>query len=186
MLVSVRVCVGVKVLCEWGVLDVNSESTIGEVFHGINTGQVESHNRFHLPEQYTDSLYFLLKEYDETNSVDDLKGTPSRRLLGNEQFRFMDEAMEANPELTSRQLHGMVTDEHHFQQDNNSQHTSRWAKAYFDEKKVHHSPHQYLPHCHQHQQQPFLWYSLKQYPHTTTSLFNSTPHTATSIFGGTP
>ena len=113
MLVSVRVCVGVKVLCEWGVLDVNSESTIGEAFHGISTGQVESPNRFHLPEQYTDSLYFLLKKYDETNSVADLKGTPRRRLLGNEQFRFMDEAMEANPELTSRQLHGMVTDEHH-------------------------------------------------------------------------
>ena len=66
-----------------------------------------------LPEQYADSLYFLLKKYDETNSVAGLKGTPRRRLLGNEQFRFMDEAMEANPELTSKQLHGMVTDEHH-------------------------------------------------------------------------
>jgi len=113
MLVSVHVCVAVKVLCEWGVLDVNSESTIGEVFHGISTGQVESPNRFHLPEQYADSLYFLLNRYDKANSVADLKRTPRRRLLGNEQFRFMDEVMEANPELTSRQLHGMVTDEHH-------------------------------------------------------------------------
>ena len=34
-------------------------------------------------------------------------------------------------------------DEHHFQQDNNSQHTSRWAKAYFDEKKD--SLHWYFP-----------------------------------------
>jgi len=98
---------------KWGVLDVNSESTIGEDLHRISTGQVESPNRFHLPEQYADSLYFLLKKYDETNSVADLKGTPRRRLLGNEQFRFMDEAMEASPELTSRQLEGMVTDEHH-------------------------------------------------------------------------
>ena len=56
------------------------------------------------------SLYFLLKKYDQTNSVADLKRAPRGRLLGNEQFRFMDEAMEANPELTSRQLHGMVTE----------------------------------------------------------------------------
>ena len=63
MLVSVHACVGVKVLREWGVLDVNSELTIGEVFHGISTGQVESPDRFHLPEQYADSLYFLLKKY---------------------------------------------------------------------------------------------------------------------------
>ena len=31
MLISVQVCIGVKVLREWEVLDVNSESTIGEV-----------------------------------------------------------------------------------------------------------------------------------------------------------
>ena len=56
------------------------------------------------------SSYFLLKKYDEINSVADLKRTPRRRLLGNEQIRFIDEAMEANPELTSRQLHGVVTE----------------------------------------------------------------------------
>ena len=56
------------------------------------------------------SLYFLLKKYNQTCSVADLKRTPRRRLLTDEHFRFMDEAMEANPELTSRQLHGMVAD----------------------------------------------------------------------------
>jgi len=55
MLVFVQVCVGIKVFCEHGVLDVNSESTIGEVFHRISTGQVESPDGFRLPEQYADS-----------------------------------------------------------------------------------------------------------------------------------
>jgi len=50
MLGSVQVCVGVKVICEQGVLDVNSELTIGEVFHGFSTGQVESPVGFRLPE----------------------------------------------------------------------------------------------------------------------------------------
>ena len=34
---------------------MNSESTIGEVFHGISTGQVEVSDGFRLPEQYADS-----------------------------------------------------------------------------------------------------------------------------------
>ena len=42
MLVSVQVCAGVKVLCEWGIFAVNSDSTVGEVFHGLSTGQIES------------------------------------------------------------------------------------------------------------------------------------------------
>ena len=56
------------------------------------------------------SLCFLLKKYNETSSVADLKRTPRRRLLTDERFRFIDETMEANPELTSRQLHGMVAE----------------------------------------------------------------------------
>ncbi len=54
------------------------------------------------------SLYFLLKKYGETNSIADRKRAPRRRLLRNEHFVFIDEAMEENPELTSRQLHDMV------------------------------------------------------------------------------
>ena len=45
-----------KVLREWGVVAVNGDSTIGEVFHGLSTGQIESADRFHLPRQYTNSL----------------------------------------------------------------------------------------------------------------------------------
>ena len=50
--------------------------------------------------------------YNQTCSVADLKRTPRRRLLTDEHFRFMDEAMEANLELTctSQQLHGMVAE----------------------------------------------------------------------------
>ena len=43
------------------------------------------------------SLYFLLKKYDQTSSVADRKRAPRRRLLKNEHFWFMDEAMEAKP-----------------------------------------------------------------------------------------
>ena len=56
------------------------------------------------------SLYYLLNKYNETSSVADLTKTPTRRLLTDEHFRFIDETMEANPELTSRQLHGMVAE----------------------------------------------------------------------------
>ena len=55
MLVSVQVCAGVTVLREWGILAVNGDSTFGEVFHGLSTGQIESADGFHLPEQYADS-----------------------------------------------------------------------------------------------------------------------------------
>ena len=56
------------------------------------------------------SLYYLLKKHNETSSVADLTRTPRRRLLTDEHFRFIDETMEANLELTSRQLHGMVAE----------------------------------------------------------------------------
>ena len=54
MLVSVQVWAGVKALREWEILNVNSDSTVGEVFHGLSTGQIESADGFHLPEQYAD------------------------------------------------------------------------------------------------------------------------------------
>ena len=49
MLVSVQVCAGLKVLREWEVLAENSDSTIGEVFHGLSTGQIESADGFCRP-----------------------------------------------------------------------------------------------------------------------------------------
>ena len=51
-----------------------------------------------------------VKKVQQTCSVADLNGTPGRRLLKDKYFRFMDEAMKANLELTSRQLHGMVAE----------------------------------------------------------------------------
>ena len=54
MLVYAQICAGIQVLREWGVLAVNGGSTVGEVFHGLSTGQIESANGFCLPQQYAD------------------------------------------------------------------------------------------------------------------------------------
>ena len=58
------------------------------------------------------SLYCLLEKYHQTKSIADRKRAPRRRQLSNEHFQFIDEAMEANRELTSRQLHGMVVEKY--------------------------------------------------------------------------
>ena len=55
MLLSVQFCAGVKVLRDWGVVAVNGDSTVSEVFHGVSSGQIESADGFHLPKQYADS-----------------------------------------------------------------------------------------------------------------------------------
>ena len=54
MLVSAQVCSGVKVIRDWGVLSINSDSTLGHVFPGICTGQLDSPDSFRLEEQYAD------------------------------------------------------------------------------------------------------------------------------------
>ena len=54
------------------------------------------------------SLYVLLKNYQQTSSIADRKKEPRRRLLGVQHFQFVDEALEGNNQLTSRQLHGML------------------------------------------------------------------------------
>ena len=41
-------------LRDWDVLSVNSDSTVGDVFHGICTGQLDSPDGLHLEEQYAD------------------------------------------------------------------------------------------------------------------------------------
>ena len=38
ILVSVKVCVGAKVLSDWGILSVNGDANISEVFQGLCTG----------------------------------------------------------------------------------------------------------------------------------------------------
>ena len=54
MLVSVQICLEIKVLRDWGVLDVNGESTVGELFHGLSTGECESAEGFRLDFAYAD------------------------------------------------------------------------------------------------------------------------------------
>ena len=50
---SVQVCAvtNVKVLRDWGILSVNSNSTLDDVFYGICTGQLDSSDGFYLKEQ---------------------------------------------------------------------------------------------------------------------------------------
>jgi len=55
---------------------------------------------------------FLLKKYQQTKSIGDRKRAQRRRQLSNEHFQFIDEAMEADRELTFRQLHSMVVKEY--------------------------------------------------------------------------
>ena len=55
MLVSVHLCAGAKVLRDWGIVDINSDSTVSEVFHGLTTGWIESADGFRHPEQYANS-----------------------------------------------------------------------------------------------------------------------------------
>ena len=55
MLLSVQFCTGAKVLWDWGIVSVNGESTVSEVFHGVSSGLIESADGFRLPEQYADS-----------------------------------------------------------------------------------------------------------------------------------
>ena len=51
------------------------------------------------------SLYILLKKYQQTSSIADRKKEPRRSV---QHFQFVDEALEGNNELTSRQLHSML------------------------------------------------------------------------------
>ena len=54
MLVSAQVCVGVKVIRDWGDVEVNGESTVGALFHGLITGECESEEGFRLETTYVD------------------------------------------------------------------------------------------------------------------------------------
>ena len=56
------------------------------------------------------SLYALVKKYDATNLVDDLERKPRRSLLDACHYRFIDETMTEDNELTSRQLLVLFTD----------------------------------------------------------------------------
>ena len=53
-IVSVQVSSGAKVIRNWGVLSVNSDSTLGYLFHAISTGQLDAHDGFRLEEQHAE------------------------------------------------------------------------------------------------------------------------------------
>ena len=55
ILISAQVCAGAKVLRNWGILPVNGECLISELFHGLCTGQIESADGFRLPDEFANS-----------------------------------------------------------------------------------------------------------------------------------
>ena len=57
ILISVQVCAGAKVLRDWGILSVNGECIISEVFQGLCTGKIESTEGFRLPDEYANSPF---------------------------------------------------------------------------------------------------------------------------------
>ena len=54
MLVSIQVCVGAKVIRDWGIVAASDDSTLLGVFHALSSGQLESADGFRLSEQYAD------------------------------------------------------------------------------------------------------------------------------------
>ena len=55
ILISVQVCVGAKVLKDWGILSVNGECIISEVFQDLCSGGIESAEGFRLPDEYANT-----------------------------------------------------------------------------------------------------------------------------------
>ena len=55
ILVSVQVCAGTKILRDWGIISVNGECLINEVFQGVCSGLIETADRFRLLDQYANS-----------------------------------------------------------------------------------------------------------------------------------
>ena len=60
----------------------------------------------------TKSLYLLVAKYRQTKSVTDRPRRAVSKILGNEHYRFIDEALATNDELTSRQLRTMLTNKY--------------------------------------------------------------------------
>ncbi len=56
------------------------------------------------------SLYGLVRKYEQTQTIADMKRAPRRSKLSKQHFEFIDEAMDAQIDLTSRQLYAMVFD----------------------------------------------------------------------------
>ena len=53
------------------------------------------------------ALYMLLKKYNDCHTIADLKRAPRPRILQEEHYRFIDDTMAENMDLTARQLFGL-------------------------------------------------------------------------------
>ena len=57
------------------------------------------------------SLYLLVAKYNQTGSVVDRYRATRLRILGNEHYRVIDDALTQNDELTTRQLYNVLIPE---------------------------------------------------------------------------
>ena len=53
-------------LKDWGILSINGECLISEVFHGLPTGQIESADEFRLPNEFADSPVSCSNAHSQT------------------------------------------------------------------------------------------------------------------------
>ena len=53
------------------------------------------------------ALYMLLKKYNDSRTIADLKRAPWPRILQEYYYRFIDDTMAENMDLTARQLFGL-------------------------------------------------------------------------------
>jgi len=66
ILLSAQVCAGAKVLRDWGIVLVNGECLISELFRGLCTGQIESADGFRLPDEYANSPLLCSVAHSQT------------------------------------------------------------------------------------------------------------------------
>lgn len=59
------------------------------------------------------AIYNLVSKFQKTNSIADIKRRPRSRRLSGEHYRFVDELMAENTDLTSWQLHAAFKSTYH-------------------------------------------------------------------------
>ena len=72
---------------------------------GIRVPQIVKHLEYKGVNVSSVSLYALLKKYETTRTIQDRKQRSRPQLLGEEHYRFIDDTVANNVDMTSRQLH---------------------------------------------------------------------------------
>ena len=72
---------------------------------GVHVQQIVKHLEYKGVKVSSVSLYALLKKHQTTRSIQDRKQRSRPQLLGEEHYRFVDDTVANNVDMTSRQLH---------------------------------------------------------------------------------